>query len=78
MLWAFKLEKATDVKTGKPIEVDTSIVTGYREGLTASANEFQIKITVRGEKRRLAIEEAYKEAQETVFKEYESMNLWSK
>jgi len=69
---------ATDEKTGKPIVPDTSIVTGYREGLTACADKFPIKMTVRSEARRKAIEAAFVEAQEGVFKEYEGMNLWSK
>lgn len=49
---------AIDEKTGKPIVPDTSIVTGYREGLTACADKFLIKMTVRSEARRKAIEAA--------------------
>lgn len=78
ILWAFDLSMAVDEKTGKPVVPDTSIVTGYREGLTACADAFPIKMTVRSDRRRKAIEEAFKEAQDGIFMEYEGMNLWSK
>ena len=75
ILWAFDLEMVTDSKTGKPIVPDTSVVTGYREGLTACANDFPIKMTIRSEARRKAIGRAFKDAQQNVFKEYEEMSF---
>lgn len=63
-----------DERTGQPIVPDTSIITGYREGLTACANAFPISMVVRSEKRRAAIRHAYEQAQQDVFREYEEMN----
>lgn len=71
ILWAFDIGPATDSVTGKPIMPDTSIVTGYREGLTASPNDFPIKLTVRSDARKKAIEDAYAKAQTDVFPRFE-------
>jgi hypothetical protein len=75
MLWAFHIEMATDPKTGKPIVPDTDIVTGYREGLTACAYDFPIKLTVRSEARRQAIMNEYAEAKATVFPKFENSDF---
>lgn len=76
ILWAFDLKMAKDEKTGQAIVPDTSIVTGYREGLTASANSFPISLAVRSEKRRETILKAYAQAEQDVFKEYDELNLF--
>jgi hypothetical protein len=76
ILWAFDLQMAKDEKTGQPIVPDTSIVTGYREGLTACSNNFPISLVVRSEKRQETIRHAFEQAQQEVFKEYEQMNLF--
>ena len=76
ILWAFDLQMAKDEKTGRPIVPDTSIVTGYREGLTASANGFPVEITIRSEKRRETILRAYEQARQDVFEEYDELNLF--
>lgn len=75
VLWAFELEMATDPMTGQNIRPDTSIVTGYREGLTACANDFPIKMAIRSEARRKAIVAAYDEAKETVFRNFDGTEL---
>ncbi|KAJ9615082.1 hypothetical protein H2200_001156 [Cladophialophora chaetospira] len=75
MLWAFHIEMATDPKTGKPIVPDTDIVTGYREGLTACAYDFPIKLTIRSEARRAAIMKEYAEARENVFPKFENTDF---
>lgn len=75
VLWAFDLEVATDPKTGQKIKPDTSIVTGYREGLTACVNDFPIKMTIRSEARRKAIDDGYGEAKETVFRSFDGTDL---
>ena len=67
---------AKDEKTGQPIVPDTSIVTGYREGLTACTNNFPIDLTVRSERKRETIRRALEQAQQEVFKEYEQMNAF--
>ena len=74
--WAFDLRMAKDKATGQPIVPDTSIVTGYREGLTACSNNFPIEMVVRSEKRRDTIRAAYEQAERDVFKEYEELNLF--
>ena len=76
ILWAFDLQMATDKETGRPIVPDTSIVTGYREGLTACVNNFPIRMTVRSEKRRETIQREFERVQQDVFQEYEDMNLF--
>ena len=75
MLWAFHIEMATDPKTGKPIVPDTDIVTGYREGLTACAYDFPIKLTIRSEARRAAIMKEYAEARANVFPKFENTDF---
>lgn len=77
ILWAFNIEKATDPATGKPIEPDTDVVTGYREGLTACAYDFPVKLTVRSQARRDAIEREYKEARANFFPQYEKADFFS-
>ena len=76
ILWAFDLQMAKDEKTGQPIVPDTSIVTGYREGLTASANNFPVSMTVRSEKRRETIQRAYEQARQDVLEEYDELSLF--
>ena len=76
VLWAFDIKMATDPKTGKPIVPDTNVVTGYREGLTACAHEFPVKLTVRSEARRKAIEREYAEAQASIFPKYEESDFF--
>jgi hypothetical protein len=76
ILWAFDLEMAEDPTTGQKIKPDIDIVTGYREGLTACANPFPIKMTVRSEARRKAIMEAYEDAKENVFRNLEGMDIF--
>ncbi|EXJ74267.1 uncharacterized protein A1O5_02563 [Cladophialophora psammophila CBS 110553] len=75
ILWAFDIEKATDPATGKPIQPDTDVVTGYREGLTACAYDFPVKLTVRSQARRQAIEREYREACANFFPQYEKVGL---
>ncbi|KAK5710470.1 hypothetical protein LTR15_012960 [Elasticomyces elasticus] len=75
LLWAFDVDLATDTITGEPIVPDISIVTGYREGLTASPNDFPVKLTVRSNARKRAIEKAYARAQTDVFPRFEKTDL---
>lgn len=75
MLWAFDIEMVTDESTGKPIVPDTSMVTGYREGLTACPNDFPIKLTVRSPARKRAIEDAYAKARTEVFPKFEKTDF---
>ena len=75
MLWAFALKPSADTTSGNPILPDTSIVTGYREGLTACANYFPVEMVVRSEKRRQTIRAEFDRVGRDVFKEYEELNL---
>lgn len=76
MLWAFNIEKGTDPKTGQVVDPDTSMATGYREGLTACAYEFPIKLTVRSEKRRETIMREFASAQENVFPQFDKSDFF--
>lgn len=76
ILWAFNIEKATDPKTGKPVEPDTSMVTGYREGLTACAYEFPVKLTVRSPAKRKTILKEHDDAKANVFPDYEKTAIF--
>jgi cytochrome P450 family 619 len=72
MLWAFHIEVGSDPETGRPVVPDTDIVTGYREGLTACAYDFPIKLTIRSEARRQAIMKEFAEAKTSVFSRFEN------
>jgi hypothetical protein len=76
ILWAFKIERGTDPNTGQVVDLDTSMATGYREGLTACAYDFPIKLTVRSEKRREAIMREFKSAQENVFPQFDKSDFF--
>ena len=75
MLWAFDIEMATDERTGEPIVPDSSIETGYREGLTLCVNEFPISLKVRSTARRNAVDEGFKAASRDVFEKYDDTDL---
>ncbi|EMC98771.1 hypothetical protein BAUCODRAFT_120072 [Baudoinia panamericana UAMH 10762] len=75
MLWAFDIEMAVDTKTGQPIVPDSSVETGFREGLTLSAKDFPITLNVRSEARRNAIDEAFLAACRDVFAKYDDTDL---
>ncbi|KIV88838.1 hypothetical protein PV10_08476 [Exophiala mesophila] len=75
ILWAFDLSMAEDPATGKPIVPDTSIETGYREGLTNAAYDFPCKFTVRSEARRQTILREMADAKANVFSKFESTDF---
>jgi hypothetical protein len=68
---------ATDESTGKPIVPDTSMVTGYREGLTACAYDFPVQLTVRSEARRKAILQDFEWAKQEVFPTFERADFFN-
>lgn len=73
MLWAFDIEPTIDEATGKPIMPDSSVETGYREGLTLCAKDFSVRLTVRSAARRTAIEKSFKAAVTEIFDRYDNM-----
>ena len=74
MLWAFDIEPAIDETTGKPIIPDSSVETGYREGLTLCVKEFPVNLTVRSSARRAAIEKSFTTAVTEIFDRYDNMS----
>ncbi len=66
---------ATDPKNGKPIVPDTSMVTGYQEGLTVCAYDFPIQLQVRSRARRDTIMKEFAEAKANVFMKYETVQF---
>jgi cytochrome P450 len=76
MLWAFKIEKGSDPETGQIVDSDTSMATGYREGLTACPYEFPIKLTVRSQKRRETIMKEFENAQENIFPQFDKSDFF--
>ncbi len=76
LLWAFKFEMKIDQQTCKPITLDTSVETGYREGLTMCAYEFPCDIILRSGARRQVILKDLKEAQTNFFPRYEKVDLF--
>jgi len=76
LLWAFNIEKGIDQETGKTIVPDTSMATGYREGLTACAYEFPIKLTVRSPTRHETIMREYAAAKADVFHKYDKSDFF--
>ena len=76
LLWAFKFEKQIDPQTGKPFTLDTTVETGYREGLTMCPYEFPCRVKIRSETRRQAIMKDLKEAQINLFPQYEKVDLF--
>jgi hypothetical protein len=66
----------TDPQTGKPIALDTTVETGYREGLTMCPYDFPCKITLRSEARRRVISKDLEEAQTNFFPQYEKAGLF--
>ena len=77
MLWAFDIEMAVDKDTGKPIVPDSSIETGYSEGLTLCAKDFPVNLKVRSAARRTAVEESFKAVCKDVFARYDDTGLES-
>jgi cytochrome P450 family 619 len=77
IIWAFNIEKASDASTGKPYKYDTTMETGYREGLTACAYDFPIKLTVRSEARKQAILREFEQAKVDIFSKYEKGGFFS-
>ena len=75
MLWAFDIELAVDEKTGKNIVPDSSIETGYQEGLTLCVKDFPVILKVRSAARRAAVEESFKAACSDVFARYDDAGL---
>ncbi|KAF5688731.1 cytochrome 98A9, partial [Fusarium globosum] len=67
MLWAFDISLPTDPKTGKPVEIDSSVETGYTEGLVLSINDFPVNLKVRSADRRKSIEDGYHAAFADIF-----------
>lgn len=76
LIWAFNIEKGDDPKTGKLFTPDTSMATGYREGLTACPHEFPIKLTVRSQKRHETIMQEYAAAQTEVFHKFDKSDFF--
>ncbi|KIW98747.1 uncharacterized protein Z519_00410 [Cladophialophora bantiana CBS 173.52] len=76
LLWAFNFEKKIDPQTGKLVALDTTVETGYREGLTMCPYEFPCKTTIRSETRRQVILKDLKEAQTNFFPQYEKVDLF--
>jgi cytochrome P450 family 619 len=76
ILWAFNIEPGVDPVTEKPVKPNTDVVTGYREGLTTCPDTFPLKLTIRSETRRKAVLEAFQDAQDNVFKQYEEMDFF--
>lgn len=73
MLWAFDMEVTTDPATGKPFVIDSSVETGYREGLALFPPEFPVTLTLRSEAKRKVIEESYHAACRDVFAKYDAI-----
>ncbi|KAK5727913.1 hypothetical protein LTR17_012336 [Elasticomyces elasticus] len=71
ILWAFEIKPKIDPHTSKPMKLDTSVETGYREGLTMCPYEFPCEIVARSAARSGLVSEALKEAQRDVFPQYE-------
>jgi hypothetical protein len=71
LLWGFSFDKATDAETGKPIELDLDVVTGYEDGLTISVKPFPCLIAPRSQARRETIMKEYEEAKVNVFSKYD-------
>lgn len=76
LIWAFDFSAPLDPKTGKPMIPDTTIETGYREGLTACAYEFPCTIKVRSEKKRETILREFADAQANVFPKFEKSKFF--
>ena len=76
LLWAFDFKPAIDPLTGKPVPLDTSVETGYREGLTMCPYNFVCNITLRSEARRQVIYQDLKEAQTNLFPKYEQVECF--
>jgi cytochrome P450 family 619 len=76
LLWAFNFERPIDPQTGKPIALDTTVETGYREGLTMCPYEFPCKTTIRSEARRQVILKDLEEARANFFPQYEKVDLF--
>jgi len=71
MLWAFDIELTTDPATGKPIVPDSSVETGYNEGLVLCVKDFPVELEVRSAAKRKIIEESYKAAYTDIFAKYD-------
>ena len=71
MLWAFDIKPNVDPNTGSAIKVDTSVETGYREGLTMCPYNFRCDIKVRDQKRAELIASSLVTAKAGVFPKYE-------
>ncbi|KDQ16557.1 hypothetical protein BOTBODRAFT_54002 [Botryobasidium botryosum FD-172 SS1] len=56
LLWAFNFDKATDPKTGKPIDCD---IWGYAKGILTGPKPFQCSITPRSPHHAELIEQAF-------------------
>jgi cytochrome P450 family 619 len=78
LLWAFNIEPKMDTETKKPILPDSSVETGYREGLTMCPFDFPAKITVRSEARRQLILKEYADAKANFFPKYEKVALFER
>lgn len=76
LIWAFNIEKGDDPQTGKPVKIDTSMATGYREGLTACPYEFPIKVKVRSQKRHDTIMREFATAQTDVFSKFDKSDFF--
>ncbi|KAK3673518.1 hypothetical protein LTR78_006752 [Recurvomyces mirabilis] len=71
MLWAFEIKPKFDAQTSSAITIDTSVETGYREGLTMCPYDFQCDIQVRDQARAKLIASSLAEAKADVFPKYE-------
>lgn len=74
MLWAFEIELSIDAVTGKPMVPDSSVDTGYVEGLILSVRDFPLQLKVRSDTRRKTIEESYHAACADIFAKYDDMS----
>lgn len=74
MLWAFDIELSTDAVTGEPMVPDSSVDTGYVEGLILSVKDFPLQLRVRSNARRKIIEESYYAACADIFANYDDLS----
>ncbi|KAI0393708.1 cytochrome P450 2D18 [Xylariaceae sp. FL0594] len=69
IMWAFEFKPKRDAQ-GKPIALDVSPTTGYREGFLNQCYPFEVDVSVRSQKRLDTILNSYTKAETEVFSRF--------